>query len=197
MRPAAFFALILILAGCSSDEPSPRPQSDLDKQLFGPVSMKLDTFSKLKSWTKGANPDGIEAIVEFDDQFGDRTKAAGSIYFELFDYRPGWADPRGDRIVNPWSGSLLTYDDQKAHWDRAIGAYDFQLACDGLEWDKDYVLDATFESADGKRFFARLVLPGIKTKPASPRADNTQSENAIDPTTDPSIRGLGQRYPAP
>lgn len=180
-----YWLVFALLCGCSSSSPSPRPQTDLDKRLFGPVSMKMDTFSKVRSFSGGATPDGVDALVEFDDRFDDRAKAAGSIYFELFTYRAGWPDPRGGRIANPWSASLLTYDEQKAHWDRASGAYDFQLACDGLEWDKDYVLSATFESADGQRFFAQIILPAVKTQ-----------KNGKAPSTDQSALP-SPRYPQP
>ena len=72
-----------------------QPGSIQENQLFGSVSMKLDTFSKINDLSGSGRPDGIEALIEFDDRFGDRTKAAGNVYFELFGYRPGWPDPRG------------------------------------------------------------------------------------------------------
>ena len=39
------------------------------------------------------------------------------VIFELYDYRPYWPDPRGPRLANPWTASLTTYEDQKAHWE--------------------------------------------------------------------------------
>ncbi|MDP9173384.1 MAG: hypothetical protein M3O30_05905 [Planctomycetota bacterium] len=152
--------LLLGTVGCSTFTPAPPPRTIEENQLFGPVAMKLDTFSKIKDLTGTGKPDGIEALVEFDDRFGDRTKAAGTIFFELFLYRPGFPDPRGARLVNPWSSSLAEYGDQKAHWERASGAYTFRLACDQLAWDQNYVLTATFESGGGQRFFSQIVLKG-------------------------------------
>jgi hypothetical protein len=191
MRPAAFLLLLLLATGCSSWQPTPTPQSEEDKHLFSPVDMRLATFSKLKSWSGSGAPEGIEALLEFDDQFDDRTKAAGAVYFELYSFRPGWPDPRGSRIVNPWSGSLQTYDDQKAHWERASGAYNFRLACAGLEWNKDYVLAATFQSPSGQRFFSQIILPA--EKPEAP----TPTETPVAPTTEPSSHAPGERYPQP
>ena len=133
--------------------------------------MQLDTFSKVKNWTTGAAPDGVEAVLEFDDAFGDRTKAAGTVLFELFNYRAGWPDPRGDRVVNPFSASLMTFDEQRAHWDRASGAYIFRLAYAQLSFDQSYVLDATYEpppgSGTGDRLFAQIVLPARKLRESS------------------------------
>jgi hypothetical protein len=156
-RVLAVFALPVVSA-CSLN-PAPAPRTAEESQLFGPVSMKLDTFSKVKDWTGSGTPSGVEALIEFDDRFGDRTKAAGTVVFELYDYRPYWPDPRGDRLASPWTGSLLTYEQQKAHWETASGAYLFRLVFDHAMWNHSYVLDATFQSGGGTRFFSQIVLP--------------------------------------
>jgi hypothetical protein len=184
MRRIPNLAVILIvLAGCSSPT-MPQPRTDEENRLFGPVSMKLDTFSKVKNWSGGSKPDGVEALVEFDDRFGDRTKSAGTILFELYDYRPYWPDPRGGRLANPWTASLSSYDLQKAHWDPASGAYLFRLACPSLQWNHNYVLSAVVETSPGNRFFSQIVLRGKTEKP-------------VEPTTEPSKSPLGHRAPQP
>jgi hypothetical protein len=159
MRSAVRLALsgAFLLAGCSS-QIVPRPETAEESQLFGPVGMKFDSFSKVKDWSGRGAPDGVEALVEFDDRFGDRTKAAGTILFELFDYRAGWPDPRGARLANPWTASLTNYDEQKAHWETASGSYLFRLAYDQIAWNRNYVLTATFQSSSGARFFSQTVL---------------------------------------
>jgi hypothetical protein len=159
MRRIVFLGLLLlpISGGCSS-QIVPNPRTAEENLLFGPVSMKLDTFCKIKDWTGDGVPDGVEALVQFDDRFGDRTKAAGTILFELFDYREGWPDARGYRLANPWTASLSTYDEQKAHWETASGAYTFRLAFDHAAWNHNYVLTATFQSAAGARFMDSIVL---------------------------------------
>jgi hypothetical protein len=184
MRWIGCGALLLILATGCDVQPAVRDRTSEENRLFSPVSMQLDNFSKVRDWTGGGNPNGIEALVEFDDPFGDRTKAAGTILFELYDYRTGYPDPRGNRVVNPFSASLQTYDEQKAHWDRASGAYTFQLACDGLQWDKSYVLTATYESPGGDhRLFSQIVLPAT---------DQTHGR-----ATPPAGANNGQRFPQP
>jgi hypothetical protein len=169
--------MVIILAGCSS-QIVPQSQNADEHKLFGPISMKLDSFSKVRNWTGDSRPDGIEALVEFDDRFGDRTKAAGIIFFELYDYRQGWPDPRGARLANPWTASLTTFDEQKAHWETASGAYMFRLAYDQIAWNKNYVLTATFQSADGTRFFSRIVIrkqtPGNR-EPTTNSSDSASS----------------------
>jgi hypothetical protein len=174
MRWTICILLLAALSGCSSQS-SPAPRTAEENQLFGPVSMKLDTFSKVRDWNEDKVPDGIEALIEFDDQFGDRTKAAGVVVFELYDYRPYWPDPRGARLANPWTASLASYDDQKTHWETASGAYMFRLAFDQAAWSHDYVLTATFQSAAGARFFSRIVLQ--RQKPESPEPTTAASVN--------------------
>ena len=176
MRLIACLALLILpgLVGCSSPAVPP-PRTAEDNQLFGPVSMKLDTFSKVKNWDANGIPNGIEALIEFDDRFGDRTKAAGVIMFELYDYRPYWPDPRGPRLANPWTASLATYDEQKAHWETASGAYTFRLAFDKALWNHSYVLTAMYQSAAGTRLFSRIVLRPQKPENREP---TTTSSNA-------------------
>jgi hypothetical protein len=169
-----WIVVLALLAGCTSQD-LPAPRTTQEQQLFGPVSMKLDTFSKIKDWDGTGVPQGVEALIEFDDRFGDRTKAAGTIIFELYDYRPYWPDPRGLRLANPWTASLSTYDEQKTHWEAASGAYMFRLAYDQAIWNHSYVLTATFESAEGVRFFSQIVLPGQKpeNRESTPNSNST------------------------
>src|SRR5689334_4269008 len=136
LRPTATFpamrgmlALVCLLAiGCARDV-APVPRMPSDAVMFGPVSMRIHPiFTQLKDWTGDNHPDGIEALLEFQDQFGDPTKATGEVIFELYSFRPYHEDPRGDRIVNPWIGSLTTLADQQARWNRTSRTYTFQLA---------------------------------------------------------------------
>ncbi len=54
------------------------------------------------------------------------------------------------RLANPWTASLSDYDEQKAHWETASGAYLFRLAYDQTAWNRNYVLTATFQSSSGR-----------------------------------------------
>src|ERR687889_740943 len=101
-----------MLAGCNDG--TRRSRTPTEAQLFAPVSMRIHPiFTQVKDWTGDGVVDGIEALLEFQDQFTDPTKAAGDVVFELFTYRPYSADARGERILNPWLGSLRTLGDQE------------------------------------------------------------------------------------
>src|SRR6478735_4431940 len=95
-------ALSVIVLSCGCASHSPVPRSADDAALFAPISMRIHPiFSGIKDWTGDEKPDGIEALLEFEDQFRDPTKASGTVRFELFTYQPYNPDPRGPRVVNP------------------------------------------------------------------------------------------------
>src|SRR5204863_386407 len=137
-----------------SFKPDPVPAT-----MFGPKAMRIHPiFTQVKDWTGDGKPDGIEALIEFQDQFDDPTKASGRVIFELFEYRKDFPDPRGVRIANPWIGSLVTLADQRERWNRTSRTYSFQLAMDSIRANRPYVLSATFEQSGGGRFFDRVIL---------------------------------------
>lgn len=149
--------LILSLLGCESNKPYAR--GPMDAALFGPTAMRIHPiFTQVKSWNADERPDGIEALIELQDQFGDPTKASGRVVFELFEYRPYDPDPRGARLANPWIGALDTLDAQRDRWNRTSRTYSFQLAYAGIDPSKTMVLSATFELSNGGRFFDRVIL---------------------------------------
>jgi hypothetical protein len=177
-----FIALvsILLLAGCESTAPHERDATD--EQLFGPAAMRIHPiFTQVKDWTGDGVPDGIEALIEFQDQFGDPTKASGRVTFELYEYRKHDPDPRGERLVNPWIGDLSSLDAQRERWNRTSRTYSFQLEWDQIKEDASYVLTAEFQLNNGGRFFDQIVLEGKQPEPTS--APTSQPSTA--PTTQP------------
>jgi hypothetical protein len=134
-------------------------------------------FTQVKDWTGDGKPDGIEALVEFQDRFDDPTKASGSAIFELFEYRPYNPDPRGNRVTNPWTGSLTTEAEQRARWNRTLSTYSFRLAFEDVRENRNYVLAASFDRAGGEgeaaRFFDQIVIEGHRKEPTVASADAT------------------------
>lgn len=144
--------------GCRSSRPLPRDANEAS--MFGPSTMRLHpTFTQIKDWNSDKRSDGIDAVVEFQDQFGDPTRASGKIIFELFEYRPHYADPRGPRLTNPWITTLATRDEQQARWSAALRAYSFELEYPAIAAGKSYVLQATFENDSGRLFDQLIVSP--------------------------------------
>ena len=170
MRQTILLLALLMLVGgplgCAS-QPQWEPQS-ARQDLFLPSAMRIHpVFTQLRNWSGGANPDGVEVLIEFQDQFGDSVKSAGNVVFEIFQYRPGYPDPRGGRLVNPFIVSTDSIASQRDHWNRTSRCYSFQLACPNINPRQTCVLTATFEGSNGKRFFDTLVIePPAREKSA-------------------------------
>jgi hypothetical protein len=156
-RPIISIIGIIALAGCGG--PTPYPRTAADATLFGPLYMRIHPiFTQVKDWTGDDIPDGIEALVELQDQFGDSTKASGQVIFELFEYRRNDPEPRGQRLLNPWIGDLNSLEAQQQRWNRTSRTYSFQLSYPQIQTSNSYVLTATFELSGGGRFFNRIIL---------------------------------------
>jgi hypothetical protein len=168
-----------------------------EAEMFGAANMRIHPiFSQVKDWTGDGKPDGVEALLEFDDGFGDPTKSSGSVVFELFDYRQYNPDPRGTRVAEPWVASLASPADQKARWNRTSRTYAFQLAAEGISDNRSYVLTASFDrrqpttgnaagatasSSQPPRLFDRIILEAQpKERPvAEPAAATTRPANTV------------------
>jgi len=175
MRRFALALLTLgLLSACSTGDKPLRIEQAPEQRMFTPVKMRLHPiFSGIKDWTGDGQTDGVEAEVEFLDRFGDPTKASGRLIFELYNYREGYPDPRGDRVVNPFAGSLLTAEEQQIHWNRTSRTYSFKLAYPAISTTHRYVLTAIFEPVSGPRMFDRIVLKGEESRRARPASQPT------------------------
>lgn len=177
---ALFSALLLI--GCATHQPE-IPNDQAPAPMFKPAAMRLHpVFSQIRDWNGDGKPDGVEAMLEFQDQFGEPVKAMGNAVFELFEYRSGYPDPRGQRLVNPYLATLDNAAAQRSHWNRAGRAYNFQLAYPDVSPKRSYVLTVSFQLADGSRFFDRIVLQPQRegndtSRPSTPaRAPGARSQ---------------------
>ena len=189
-------AALLSLNGCSGvngnpfasdDNRSAASEGDQPSQ-FSAARMRLHPiFTQVASWEGGAKPDGIEAEVEFQDRFGDPTKSAGNVRFELFRYRQAQPDPRGERLAL-WDGPLQTVGDQRTYWHKTSQAFIFRLGYPQINKYSNYVLTATFESVDGRRYFSKVILEGQKPEDNSAqfKIPTTQTSPATHPATKPA-----------
>jgi hypothetical protein len=154
--PLAFLTFAIFLGSCEENHPLSMGKNA--PSIIGPVSIRIHpTFTQPKSWTGDDKPDGIEALLEVRDRWDEPIRATGKVIFELYDYRTGFPDPRGNQLVNPWVATLATVEEQAARWDRVSRAYKFQLAYPQIDPKRTYVLTASFET-EGGRLFDRLNL---------------------------------------
>jgi hypothetical protein len=167
----AGFMLLLAMAGCHSNASTPGNAS-----MFAPTGMRIHPiFTQVADVNKTGKPDGIEAQLEFQDQFDDPTKASGQVLFELFDYRRNSPDPRGMRVGGPWVESIASLDQQNARWNTTLRTYRFDLSEPKIRTDTPYVLTAIFESTGGGRFFDQIVLT------PTPSPDNSGAKSQALP----------------
>jgi hypothetical protein len=135
--------------------------------MFGAQAVRIHpTFTRSKDWNGDGKPDGVEAVMELQDEFGEPTRATGTVRFEAFQYRPYHPDPRGRRFGQVWEWPLLTRQEQIDHWSRALRAYSFKLPFD--PGNHTVVLAATFALDGGTpRLFDQIILePSGRTSPA-------------------------------
>ena len=162
-------------------------------------------FTQVKDWTGDGIPDGIEALVELQDQFGDPTKASGHIILDLYEYKKYDPQRKGNWLAE-WQADLSTLASQRDFWNRTSRTYGLQLAFGQIQLDKNYILTAEFQLNSGGRLFDQLVIeaqvkPDKRAAPdfGMPPAPTTQPQfptTSGDPATAPIIEP-GMRVPQP
>lgn len=160
-------------AGCHSTGPDQMPQ-ERDRvamlSLMLPSEIKIEPFTKVRSFNDDDIPDGILAIVRPVDRFGDPVKAVGLFYFELWEYRQASQDRKGERIEF-WDRPINSTDDVRSHWSRAQ-MYEFQLAWTQGEGSirpgRKYLFTATYRTPWDTTISDEYVIdfPSIGQTPA-------------------------------
>jgi hypothetical protein len=169
LAATALLVVVLLTSGCESGG---YPRSEADKEMFGPKAIRVHpTFTRVKDWTGDGKPDGIEAVVELQDEFGEPTRATGTVMFELYQYRQNFPDPRGRRVPQVWVWPLIHKNEQVGHWSRALRAYTFKIGYDPGR--QPVVLGATFRLGDGRLFDQMIVEPAVPVAPLPTTAPAT------------------------
>jgi hypothetical protein len=213
-RFALTLPVIFLGTGCHSGDPQPLAPVSNDAALFGPAKMRLHPiFTQVKDWTGNGIPDGIEALVEMQDQFGDPTKASGNLILDLYQYKKYDPQRKGNWLAE-WQVDLSTLAAQENYWNRTSRTYGLQLAYGIIALDQNYVLTAEFQLSNGKRLFDQLVIeaqikpekraaPDYGLPPSPTTAPATQSDslvpsgaNSLAPAASP-INAPGMRMPQP
>ena len=142
----------LVCGGC----PPPLPNQPIASPLQ-PKQIRLHPFTGTVTFSQGGGISGIEARVEVIDQFGEATKAYGSFRFEMYEYRPHQADPRGRQLAC-WQDQIADAKTHHEHWDPLFEVYKFRLQWDDpIPVGKKFVLDAVFVGSGGPRLFDRGI----------------------------------------
>jgi len=181
---AALLLLAFLCSGCGqsqADVPSavqpPAPEvkqagsSDEAKPIespppvvptgFAPARICILPLTELPSSTGSSQAVTLNAYVGLLDAFGCQIKAPGILRFELYQYVPRSAEPKGQRLAI-WPDIDLTHPaTNNRYWLDFLRAYEFKLdAPAGL--NETYVLEATCMCPDGRRLPATFPLRGGK-----------------------------------
>lgn len=128
--------------------------------LMLPAGIKIQPFTKIKSFNEDEIPDGILLVVRPYDRFGDPVKAAGLFYFELWSYKEASGGRKGQRLAF-WERDLASAEDVRLYWTRAQ-MYEFQLAwtsgVEGLQPGRKYILTATYRAPWDETFQDEYVV---------------------------------------
>lgn len=136
--------------------------------LMLPQKIKIQPFTKIKSFNEDEIPDGILAVVRPLDRFGDPVKATGLFYFELWTYVEASGMPRGTRLAY-WERNITSPEEVRLYWTRAE-MYEFQLAwtagVEGLQPGQKFVLTATYRAPWDETFRDEYIIdfqlpPGV------------------------------------
>jgi hypothetical protein len=127
---------------------------------FAPVRVHVLPLTELAQSTGGSSA-VLSVYLSLLDEFGSSIKAPVILRFELYEYVPRSADPKGQRIAI-WSDIDLTDAGRNhAHWHDFLRTYEFKLDVQA-DVDETYILEATCMCLEGKRLSAEFTLkPGI------------------------------------
>ena len=144
-------------AGCERGRVSDTTEGPTTEELvsyYSPQSIKILPFTKPCSFDEDVVPDGLCVSLHTLDAAGDPVKAYGTFLFELYAYRPGTSDHRGE-LLHTWTQPVNNPKDQKQYWEKPTKTYEFQLSWEGqpLEPQKKYILTATLQAPGAKRLF--------------------------------------------
>ena len=141
--------------------------------LMLPQQIKIQPFTKIRSFNNDELPDGILAVVRPLDRFDDPVKAVGFFYFELYALQNASGDNKGERLAY-WERPITTAQEVRLYWTRAQ-MYEFQLAwtggAPGVAPGRKLVLVATYRTPWDEtirdEYVLEFQLPPGASRPAA------------------------------
>jgi hypothetical protein len=126
---------------------------------FGPARIRILPLTELPASTGSSQAVTLNAYIGVLDAFGCQIKAPYILRFELYQYVPRSAQPKGQRLAI-WPDIDLTHPTaNNKYWRDFLRAYEFKLdAPAGL--NETYVLEATCMCPDGRRLTTKFPLRG-------------------------------------
>ncbi|MBN2131034.1 MAG: hypothetical protein JW741_16145 [Sedimentisphaerales bacterium] len=178
---ALLLSSLLSISGCGTPEETPgaapgaprpvatRPQETKERPPavralgFATARIQILPLTELAEPADGGQRPVLSVYLALLDAFGSQIKAPGILRFELYEYVPRSANPKGQRIAI-WSGLDLDLTDpaqNNTYWRNFLRAYEFKLDVQA-DTGETYILEATCMCPEGKRLSAEFTLkPGV------------------------------------
>jgi len=168
-----FFCLLLVVGGCESVPGTAGLLSGNDRLSayihYSPVKIDVMPLTEFicvgddEEVSKGSRKAGsqIKVYVALLDAFDCQIKAPGVFRFELYEYIPRSAEPKGRRIIIWPDIDLTDTVKNNNNWRDFLRAYEFNLDFEPAS-NQNYILQATCLCPNGKRLSAEFCLKQAK-----------------------------------
>jgi hypothetical protein len=124
---------------------------------FAPVRISILPLTEFSGVSEGGLNTTLTVYVALLDAFGSPLKTPGTLRFELYEYVPRSAAPKGQRTAI-WPDVDLTGPvENNQRWRDFLRAYEFELDV-RADRGKTYILEATCLCPDGKRLTGEYRL---------------------------------------
>ena len=167
MKCLAFFVslLCIIAGGCQTSSNEPKSlivSDDSSKKIvhsgYMPVKVGIMPLTEFAATsTESSERIKINIYVSLYDGFGCEIKSPGVFRFELYEYVQLSAESKGRRIVIWPDVDLNDPTKNNQHWRDFLRAYEFNFDFEPQN-NQEYVLQATYINADGKRILDEFLL---------------------------------------
>lgn len=155
---------ILLVCACEPTERGPVPAADAFADHFsqyGPAKIRIIPLTRFASPDPERDPE-LKIYVDLLDDFGSHLKSPGVFRFELYEYLPRSAEPKGKRLFIWPDVDLTDPVVNNARWRDFLRSYEFVLELD-FEPRKNskFVLQANCLCPAGKRLTSDFVVEYI------------------------------------
>ena len=151
--------------GMTSGWPSSAPTAAKGKvsvpepiNLLLPTAIRIHPLTGTRVFSEQGGIQGIDVRIEALDAYEEKTKAFGAFRFELYQYKPNSADPRGSRIA-AWVQDISKPEDNALLWEKYHRMYLFKLGwLEPIPIGERFVIETIFQSPFTPRLFDRHVF---------------------------------------
>lgn len=168
----SFCILLFVEAGCEpaqvgikKNEKPIKSVNDCNEFSFyapyAPVKIVIVPLTEYIGINDAGEVSRIKVYVSLLDSFGYQIKAPGIFRFELYEKVSRSAEPKGGRIALWPDINLNDVVENNHYWRDFLRAYEFNLPYE-LEVSKNYILETTCISPNGKRLSAEFTLTQTK-----------------------------------